>query len=168
MRLVLLSHVANDRDGGASRIYHLLTGALRSRDHHVELQHLEDVPGLPEHRQLRKLAQRVVMPQLLSRHAGSLHPSTYDVVMASSGMAHPLLRRLSANAAGPVLVGHIHGLSVYDHIRLVEGERGHGRASSVNNRAIIGPCQERWDHAGMRTTDVTVVQSPRTREEATL
>jgi glycosyltransferase involved in cell wall biosynthesis len=161
MRILLLSHVANDRDGGASRIYHLLTDGLRSRDHHVELQHLEDVAGLPRHRQLRKLAQRVVMPQLLSRHAGSLQPSTYDVVMASSGMAHPLFRRLSADPARPVLVNHLHGLAVYDHMaRLVEDELGHGRASSVN-RAITGPFQKRWDDAGIRTADVTVVQNLR-------
>jgi glycosyltransferase involved in cell wall biosynthesis len=161
MRILLLSHVANDRDGGASRIYHLLTDALRSRGHQVELQHLEDVAGLPEHPQLRKLAQRVVMPQLLSRHAGSLQPTTYDVVMASSGMAHPLFRRLSADPARPLLVNHVHGLAVYDHVaRLVEDALGHGRASAVN-RAITGPFQKRWDDAGIRTADVTVVQNLR-------
>jgi glycosyltransferase involved in cell wall biosynthesis len=161
MRILLLSHVANDRDGGASRIYHLLSDALRSRDHEVELQHLEDVAGLPERPQLRKLAQRVVMPQLLSRHAGSLHPSTYDVVMASSGMAHPLFRQLSANPARPMLVNHVHGLTIYDHLaRLVEDELGHGRASLVN-RKVTGPFQKRWDDAGIRTADVTVVQNLR-------
>jgi glycosyltransferase involved in cell wall biosynthesis len=160
MRILMLSHVANDRDGGASRIYHLLTDAFRSRDHHVELQHLEDV-ALPEHPHLRRSAQRVLMPQLLSRHAASLRPSTYDVVMTSSGMAHPLFRRLGANASRPLLVNHIHGLTIYDHLaRLVEDELGHGRPSLVN-RTVTGPFQKRWDEAGIRTADVTVVQNLR-------
>jgi glycosyltransferase involved in cell wall biosynthesis len=160
MRILMLSHVANDRDGGASRIYHLLTDAFRSRGHQVELQHLEDV-GLPEQPHLRRSAQRVLMPQLLSRHAVSLQPSTYDVVMASSGMAHPLFRRLGANASRPLLVNHVHGLTVYDHIaRLVEDALGHGRPSLVN-RTVTGPFQKRWDDAGIQTADVTVVQNLR-------
>ena len=160
LRVLLLSHVPDNRDGGASRVYHLLADELRARGHQVTLHHLEDV-GLPRQPAARRLAQRLAMPQLLSRWAGSLPLTTYDVVMASSGTAYPLFRRLRERAERPLLVNHVHGLSSYDHAAAVwEHQVGHRRAG-LARRLVTGPIQVRWDDGGIAAADLTLVQNLR-------
>ncbi|WP_380166002.1 glycosyltransferase family 4 protein [Jannaschia sp. R86511] len=160
MKVLLLSHVPDDPDGGASRVYHLLADGLRGRGHQVTLTHQEDI-GLPRDRRLGLLARRTVLPRLLSRAAAAWDPAGHDVVMASSGTAHPLFRRLRSEPRRPLLVNHVHGLTVHDHVAaLVEAELGHHRSGPAN-RLLTGPFQVRWDLAGARSADVTVVQNLR-------
>ncbi len=164
LRVLLLSHVPDDPDGGASRVYHLLAAGLRERGHEVRLTHLEDV-GLPRDPRVRLLARRTALPQLLSRAAAAWDPASYDVVMASSGTAYPLFRQLRRGGEGaghrPLLVNHVHGLVVHDHLAgLVEAQLGHHRAGPAN-RLVTGPFQVRWDRAGVAAADVTVVQNLR-------
>lgn len=160
MKVLLLSHVPDDQDGGASRIYHLLADGLRERGHRVTLKHQGDI-GLPSDPRLGLLARRTVLPRLLSRAAAAWDPAGHDVVMASSGTAYPLFRRLRSMPGRPLLVNHVHGLTVHDHVAaLVEAQLGHHR-SGVANRLVTGPSQVRWDLAGARAADVTVVQNMR-------
>jgi glycosyltransferase involved in cell wall biosynthesis len=161
MKVVLLSHSPDDADGGASRIYHLLTDGLRARGHRVHTLHYEDLN--PPSNPLRRLAvQRFALPWLLSRAGKRLDLSTTDVVMSSSGMAGPLFRRLrEGGGRRPLLVNHLHGLAGADHAaNLLEAALGH-RPVSLQYRLVTGPLPARWDAVGVREADVTVVQNLR-------
>jgi len=161
VKVVLLSHSPSDPDGGASRIYHLLTDGLRARGHTVRTLHLDDLH--PPSRPVARLAvQRLAMPWLLSRAGGGVDLTGIDVVMSSSGMAAPLFRRLRrAGGSRPLLVNHVHGLAVADHVaNLSEAIWGHWPVS-MPYRLVTGPFAVRWDAAGVREADVTVVQNLR-------
>jgi glycosyltransferase involved in cell wall biosynthesis len=159
LRILFLSHSPNNPNGGASRIYHMLSDELRSRSHEVDLFHMEDF-GLPANKTCALVARRLALPHYLSRFGGSKKVETYDVVMASSGMAAPLFRRPSRGKRAK-FVNHIHGLAVYDHIaNLNESELGHCRTSAAY-RLITGPFQHRWDIAGIDAADLTIVQNNR-------
>ena len=160
MNLLFLSHTSNNPNLGATRIYYLLTDGLRARGHTVDLRHYEDFHP-PRSRWAQRLVQRTVLPQWISHHAGRFDFAKYDLVMASSGMAYPLFRRLRARARRPVLVNHMHGLSEYVHLAsLCESELGYYRMSLLAH-VITGPFQRRWDHAGADAADLTVVQNLR-------
>jgi len=160
MRILLQSHVADDPDAGASRVYHLLAEEMAARGHDVTLRHLDDV-GLPSGRRSSLLVRRVALPYAVSRCAAAADPMSHDIVMASSGTAHPLFRRLRRLPGRPVLVNHLHGLHCHDHLAgLNEHRLGHVRAG-VANRLVTGPAQTRWDAAGITTADATVVQNLR-------
>lgn len=160
MKILFLSHSPNDPNGGASRVYHMLTDALRRRGHTVDLFHYEDF-NPPRGKVPERLTQRFALPQLISRRASALALSTYDVIMSSSGMASPLFARLRTQSDRPALVNHLHGLAVFDHIaNVTEAELGHLRLSWTY-RNVTGPMQVRWDTAGVYTADLTVVQNLR-------
>ncbi|GAB4082295.1 glycosyltransferase family 4 protein [Modestobacter muralis] len=161
MRILLLSHSPNDPDGGASRIYHVLSAGLRARGHDVEVRHQEDY-GLPAGRLPRLLVERVALPQWISRSARSALPEEHDVVMASGGTTYPLFRRLrTAGGRRPLLVSHAHGMSVYDRIaNLGEARLGHFPASAAY-RAASAPFSDWWEYRGVAAADVTVVQNLR-------
>lgn len=162
MRLLLLSHVPNDPDAGASRAYHMLADGLRGRGHSVTMRHLEDV-RTPEYARLNLLARRTVMPQLVSRSASRLDLRDFDVVMSSSGMGYPLFRRLQTvpREGRPALINHVHGLTFYDHAASLFDHYTGQRRAALLNRLITGPMQARWDERGIATADVTVVQNLR-------
>jgi glycosyltransferase involved in cell wall biosynthesis len=160
MKILLQSHVLDDPDAGASRVYHLLADEMRSRGHLVTLRHLDDVQ-LPSDPRLSLLLRRVALPHLVSRCAGAADPMAHDVVMASSGMAYPLFRRLRGVTGRPALVNHLHGLHRHDHVAgMSEHHLGHVRAGMAN-RLVTGPVQSRWDLAGVASADATVVQNLR-------
>jgi glycosyltransferase involved in cell wall biosynthesis len=101
------------------------------------------------------------MPQWISRHLAKTDFSKFDVIMTSSGMAYPLFKRLYLLKDRPVLVNHIHGLSVYDHIaNLSESELGYCKTSWLY-RLVTGPFQKKWDSEGIRWSDLTITQNMR-------
>ena len=65
MKILLLSHVANNPHGGASRIYHMLSEALKDRGHEVELYHAEDA-GISGGGLANLLKVRLILPRLIS------------------------------------------------------------------------------------------------------
>jgi glycosyltransferase involved in cell wall biosynthesis len=164
LSLLLLSHVPDDPNGGASRVYHLLAASLRDRGHQVDLHHV-DTMGLPRNPRLNLLAKRLALPHYVSRHGMAMAPYSHDIVMASSGMAAPLFQILKGRSRRPLLVNHIHGLTVYDHMAALDESRlGHGQAT-IPNRAVTGPFQIRWDKAGVDSADLTIVQNTRDLSE---
>lgn len=160
LRLLLLSHSPDDENAGASRIYHMLAAGLCERGHEVDLFHLEAM-GLPREPHLARLAQRTLMPRYLSRFGARQIGRGYDAVMASSGMAAPLFARLRRARARPLLVNHLHGLAIHDHVAAMsEAMLGHGRASRAA-RLVTGPLQAQWDARGVSAADLTIVQNRR-------
>lgn len=161
MKILFLSHSPDDENGGASRIYHMLTAELRARGHLVDLFHMESM-GLPKRRRARLAAQRLAMPTYLSRFgARQVEAGQYDVVMSSSGMAAPLFERLRRRPDRPLLVSHFHGLTIYDHVAAVTQDiLGYSPLRQLYKR-LTGPIQCRWDERGIRSGDLTVVQNMR-------
>lgn len=158
--MLLLSHAPNDENAGASRIYHMLTTGLRARGHRVDLFHLDDM-GLPRSPRLARAIQRTMMPTVLSQFGRRYASRGYDVIMASSGMAAPLFERLRRTRSTTLLVNHLHGLAIYDHLAAIgEGMLGHGR-TTLAARLLTGPLQARWDDRGVRAADLTIVQNRR-------
>jgi glycosyltransferase involved in cell wall biosynthesis len=173
LHILMLSHAADDPNGGASRIYHMLASALRDRGHTVDLHHLDDF-GLPRGTIAAKIACRFALPHYVSRFGAGRDPGRYDVVMSSSGMAAPLFKKLAARKERPLLVNHLHGLAIYDHIaNTTENMLGH-YPTRLAYRLVTGPFQAHWDLAGIRFADLNIVQNlrdlswvrPRTREGA--
>ncbi len=163
LRLLFLSHSRNDPNAGASRLYHLLSRELRARGHGVDLFHQDDF-GMPAGKAMRLLTERLLMPSKVSRFGLKRDLSGYDAVMSSSGMAAPLFRRLRGRPVRPALIGHLHGLAVYDHLAAIhERELGHYR-NSWANRLISGPIQVRWDENGVEYADMTITQNARDRD----
>jgi glycosyltransferase involved in cell wall biosynthesis len=161
LQILFLSHSPDDENGGASRIYHMLAAALRERGHKVDLFHMESM-GLPTGRRARLAVQRLAMPQYLSRFgAKQVAAKRYDIVMSSSGMAAPLFARLRKRADRPLLVSHLHGLTIYDHLAAVTQDLlGYSSAGRLY-KTLSGPIQCRWDQRGIDTGDVTIVQNLR-------
>ncbi|MGA2206648.1 MAG: glycosyltransferase family 4 protein [Terracidiphilus sp.] len=161
MRLLLVSHSANDPNGGASRVYHFLADGLRKRGHEVQCLHLDDIaiPGA-----IQKLATRCLLPSFVSRTAARVIRQSsipFDVLFSSNGMLSPLYKRLKSEPKRPLLVNHIHGLNYFDHqATMSEVERGHGRVSATY-RYCTGPLPVRWDVEGARHSDLSIVQNKR-------
>jgi glycosyltransferase involved in cell wall biosynthesis len=158
MRILLVSHAANNPDGGSSRVYHLLTNGLRERGHTVRCLHLGDFQ-MPLGLELP--ARRLLLPQIASKAASAFLGEDCDVIMGSSGMLYPLFRRLQGKAHHPLLVHHLHGLSLFDHIAiLTETLRGH-MSTSLIYKGITGRLPIFWDEQGARYCDVIIVQNGR-------
>ena len=159
MKILLLSHVANNPHGGASRIYHMLSEALRARGHEVELYHAEDA-GIAKGGIADLLKVRLILPQLISSVGERAGPAKFDVVMASSGMAAPLFAKLRKSAdRPPLLVHHLHGLAVYDDLSNRSEEWIGNWSTSTMYRLVTGRMQKRWDWQGIETADLTIVQN---------
>jgi glycosyltransferase involved in cell wall biosynthesis len=78
-------------------------------------------------------------------------------------MAYPLFHhwRGLAGDKRPVLVNHIHGLSIYDHAaNMGEALLGHFPVSAAY-RAVTGRFAVRWDSRGVEVADATNVQNNR-------
>ena len=160
MNILFILHNPNNPFSGAVRVYQALADILRDRGHTVNLRYLEDC-GLPAAAAPNLLAQRLMLPTLVSRAASRLDLGGVDVIMSSSGMAAPLFRRLRGQARRPVLINHLHGLVLYDHVaNLMESQLGHLKVS-LGYRLATGPFQVRWDAAGIASADHTVVQNMR-------
>ena len=160
MNILFLIHNPNNPNLGATRVYHILAQGLVKRGHRVDMLHLNDLLAL-RGRRVTLLAERFLLPYLISRGASKLDLSNYDIIMASSGMAAPLFNRLGRRTRRPVLVNHLHGLCLYDHAaNLSEAQLRHWRVTWPY-RLVTGPFPVRWDARGIETADVTVVQNLR-------
>jgi glycosyltransferase involved in cell wall biosynthesis len=167
IRALFLSHVPNNPNGGASRVYHVLTDELRARGHDVTLLHLEDF-GMPKNPKLEVLMRRIALPHYVSRGAKKrVGPEGFDVIMASSGTAWPLFKSLYRHGPrSPLLVHHLHGLAYYDHMaNLAEAKLGHFEVS-VPYRLVTGPFQVRWDNGAFAYSDLVIVQNKRDLADA--
>ena len=160
MKILFLVHNRNNPNAGAARIYHMLTETLVARGHGVDAMYMEDF-GLPMSGVGNTVAQRFLMPWLVSRGGARRGAAGYDVVMASNGMAFPLFRRLRRAARRPVLVNHVHGFGIYDHVsNMSESVLGRWKVS-VPYRLVTAPGTMWWDAAGVASGDVSVVQNLR-------
>ena len=158
MRLLLFSHSWNDPNAGASRVYNQLSEGLRNRGHEVQCLHRDDVSI---HRLIEPVASRLWLPTCMSRRASRESLPTFDVIMASNGMLHPLFHRLKREKTTALLVNHVHGLSYFDYQATVTERLRGNRSSSSVHRWITGPLQARRDILGSRFADLTVVQNDR-------
>lgn len=167
MRIALYHHTPSNPDSGASRVYHILGEGLGGAGHDVRVRHLDDM-GLPRSATGQLLLTRFALPRLVSSYAWRDRRETDDLVMSSSGMCAPFFKRLKAQGGRrPLLVGHIHGLTAYDHAaNMSESHVGHWRTSAAY-RLVTGPTQMRWDRASVSESDVTVVQNKRDLGEIT-
>lgn len=159
MKILMLSHVANNPNGGASRIYHMLSDAFRARGHSVELYHAEDA-GVMGRGVTDLLKIRLALPRLISAMGEKKNPADFDVIMSSSGMAAPLFVRLrKSGGRRPLLVNHLHGLAVYDDLANRAEDWIGNWSTSTMYRLITGRMQRRWDWQGIATSDITIVQN---------
>jgi glycosyltransferase involved in cell wall biosynthesis len=158
MKILAISHVPNDENAGASRIYHLLGRGLRQRGHEVKVLHYEDL-RIPA--RLDYICRRAALPEFISWRFYREAASGYDVVFASNGVAHRIFRKLRRQARRPLLVNHVHGSAYLDYeATLIERSRGHHRASSAF-MAFKGHYAASWDLRGAQEADIVVTQSIR-------
>jgi glycosyltransferase involved in cell wall biosynthesis len=106
-------------------------------------------------------AKRLLLPQVASKTASAFLGEDFDVIMGSNGMLYPLFRRLQGKAQHPLLVHHIFGLSLFDHMAiLTETLRGH-MSTSLIYKSITGRLPIFWDEQGARFCDITIVLNGR-------
>ncbi len=126
----------------------------------MDCLHLEDM-NLPRQKLLKTVATRLLLPGLIKRRAEREDLASYDVIMASNGMAWSLYRELKQQAKRPLLVTHFHGLTIYDRIAsITEAELEHQRVSLMF-RYVWGSAPHKWDMAGIAQSDLCVVQNVR-------
>jgi glycosyltransferase involved in cell wall biosynthesis len=160
MNILFLSHSPNNPNGGASRLYHFLTDGFRARGHSVTTLHFEDF-NPPRSKFPRTIVQRLAMPQWISHKAARLDLPSFDVVMASGGMAYPLFRRLRDVKKRPVYINHSHGSSLYDFVSNMSEDRLGHASVSFPYKIMTGPIQMRWFVQGWLWSDFNVVQNMR-------
>jgi glycosyltransferase involved in cell wall biosynthesis len=160
MKILLLSHAPNNRDSGASRIYHTLEEGLTARGHAVKTYHYEDY-SLPRSRHARRVIERLLLPQFIASRSRQEASRDYDIVMASA-MGYPLFRRLAGQyPRRPVTVNHLHGLSLFDHqANLTEHLAGRLKLS-LAYRTVTGPMVIAWEARASSYADLTIVQNDR-------
>lgn len=158
--VLLLSHSPDNPNGGASRVFHLLRQGLESEGHSVTLRHLDDM-HVPRNRIGALIATRMFMPRIMSDSGLAENAAEYDVIVSPSGIGHRLYSTLEGAPKAPLRVNLVHGLAKYDHAAsMSESHLGHWPVS-LPYRLVTGPSQVRWDAAGMRSADHTVVQNLR-------
>jgi glycosyltransferase involved in cell wall biosynthesis len=158
MKILAISHVPNDENAGASRIYHLLARGLRERGHTVKILHHEDlkISGLSGY-----IGQRIALPELINWRFFREAASGYDVIFASNGVAYRIFHKLRRQAKCPWLVHHLHGSSYLDfEATMTEQSRGH-ISYSRTFMAFKSHYATSWDLKGAQEADVVVTQSLR-------
>lgn len=158
MRLLLVSHSWNNPNAGASRVYHQLSEGLRGSGHEVQCLHRDDL-SIP--RLIAPVASRLWMPKYMSHRASHESLRTFDVIMSSNGMLHPLFRRLKRAGTSALLVNHVHGLNFFDYQATVTERLRGNMSSSYLHRWVTGPLQSRREILGSRFADLTIVQNDR-------
>jgi glycosyltransferase involved in cell wall biosynthesis len=158
MKILAISHMPNDENAGASRIYHLLANGLRDRGHTVKLLHYEDLK-IPA--PLRYVGKRMALPELIDWRFFREASAGYDVVFASNGVAYRIFRKLRRQSKRPWLVHHLHGSSHLDfEATMMEQARGHLNHSRTF-MAFKAHYASSWDLKGAQEADVVVTQSLR-------
>ena len=163
MKILLLSHVPNDINAGASRVYHELHEGLSAKGHSVQTWHKEDFRPWRS-RAAQQVVDRVLLPEFMAWRVRAEAQSGYDVVMASSGTGYALFRSMRSHKTRPLLVNHSHELWAFDHqARIDEHLTGRARLPLLYRTAaaIIGPIKGIWDARASRYADLTIVQNDR-------
>lgn len=158
MKILLVSHSWKDPNAGASRVYHQLTERLRDHGHEVICLHRDDV-SMPW--PVAPVASRLWLPASISRRASREPLRSFDVIMASNGMLHPLFHSLRRKDTITLLVNHIHGLSYFDYQATVTERLRGNISSSYLHRWVTGALPARQDLLGSRFADLTIVQNDR-------
>jgi glycosyltransferase involved in cell wall biosynthesis len=161
MKILVISHVPNDENAGASRIYHLLAQGLRQRGHTVKVLHYEDlkIPG-----PLSYLVKRLLLPEFICWRFYREATQGYDVVFASNGAANRIFSKLRRLKTRPLLVNHLHGASHFDfEATFTEKSRGHVKFSLLF-LAFKAHYATLWDLKGVQSCDVVVTQSTRDQD----
>jgi len=161
MKILLISHAKDDKNAGASRVYHLLADALRERGHAVTLYHYDDL-RIP--RLLSYVVKRVALPEFISWRFYREATRDYDVIFCSNGMAHPIFRKLREKSPRPYLIHHLHGLSYFDYLAVVtERMRGHVDLGFLFLK-LKGHFPVKWDAEGARHADIIIAQNIRDQD----
>ena len=158
LKILAISHMPNDENAGASRIYHLLARGLRERGHTVKMLHYDDLKiAAPFH----YLVKRIALPETIAWRFSREAASGYDIVFASNGVAHRIFHKLRTQSPRPRLVNHLHGASYLDfEATLIERSRGH-IALSHAFMAFKSHYAASWDVRGAQEADVVITQSTR-------
>lgn len=162
MKILLISHAKNDENAGASRLYHMLSGALQKKGHEVKVYHYED---LKVPKALNYLAQRVLLPHFVDKACYEESTKGYDVVFCSNGMAWSVFKKLrESGGKRPFLIHQIHGLTYFDHLAVItEKLRGHVKLSPFM-MAVKGRFPISWDAKGAKYADVIAAQNWRDQD----
>jgi glycosyltransferase involved in cell wall biosynthesis len=156
MKILAISHAPNDENAGASRIYHLLAGALREKGHTVNVLHYDDLK-MPRGA-LGYFIKRMALPAFIGWRFYPEALKGYDVIFSSNGMAYPIYRKLQKLPARPRLINHVHGAAYLDYeATFTEWLRGH-TAYSLPFVAFKGRFADKWELRGARYSDVVVTQ----------
>jgi glycosyltransferase involved in cell wall biosynthesis len=161
-RILVVSHAADNRDAGSSRVVHLIKEGLSSDSVRVDIRHNEMPPGTLT----TKLYTRFALPKIISALAEN--PQNYDVIVGFNGTLYPLFRKLKRRTPRPILIEYVHGLSTFDRMAMYrEAELGL-KAFSWHYRFITGPLTERlpaeWELRAAQVADAVIVQNSRDRE----
>ena len=162
MKILLISHARNDENAGASRLYHMLSAALRKKGHEVNVFHYEDL-RVPKF--LNYFALRLALPEFVYWRLFGEATQGYDVVFCSNGMAWRIFKKLRERTGPrPFLIHQIHGLTYFDHLAVItERLRGHVKLSpwlmAIKGRFPIG-----WDAKGAKYADAIAAQNWRDQD----
>ena len=162
MKILLISHARNDENAGASRLYHMLSAALRKKGHDVTVYHYEDL-RVPK--ALNYLALRMLLPEFVYRACYEESTKGYDVIFCSNGMAWRIFRKLRERGGDrPFLIHQIHGLTYFDHLAVItERLRGHVKLSPWF-MAFKGRFPIEWDAKGAKYADAIAAQNLRDQD----
>jgi glycosyltransferase involved in cell wall biosynthesis len=162
VKILLISHAKNDENAGASRLYHMLSAALRKKGHEVKVYHYEDLK-VPKF--LNYLALRMLLPEFIYRACYEESTRGYDVVFCSNGMAWRIFKKLrEGTGPRPFLIHQIHGLTYFDHLAVItERLRGHVKLSPFM-MAIKGRFPISWDAKGAKYADAIAAQNWRDQD----
>jgi glycosyltransferase involved in cell wall biosynthesis len=160
MNLLFLSYSRKNRNAGASRIYHMLDEGFRERGHSVVVRHFEDF------RQLRpagiqRLVDRLLLPDFIEWRSGRERPAEFDVVMSSSGLGCRLFSKLQLRSNRPLLVSHIFGLAIYDHLARIDEELLGRLRLSKGYKWLSAPAAIGWEKKAARCADLSIVLNDR-------
>lgn len=161
-KILAVSHAADNRDAGSSRVVHLIKEGLSSDTIRVDIKHNEMTEGTWK----TKIYTRVALPTIISAIAEN--PQAYDVIFGFNGTLYPLFRKLRRRRPRPILIEYVHGLSTFDQIaNYREAELGFN-AFSWHYRFITGPLTGRlpakWELRAAQIADAVIVQNSRDRE----
>ena len=162
MKILLISHAKNDENAGASRLYHMLSAALRKKGHEVNVYHYEDL-RVPKF--LNYFALRLALPEFVYWRLHAEATKGYDVVFCSNGMAWRIFKKLRESIGPrPFLIHQIHGLTYFDHLAVItERLRGHVKLSPLF-MAIKGRFPIGWDAKGAKYADAIAAQNWRDQD----
>jgi glycosyltransferase involved in cell wall biosynthesis len=138
----------------------MLESGLTDRGHEVVLLHYEDVKPFKT-RWLQKIVDRTLLPNFIAIRSRQHWRSGFDVIMVPSGMGFSIFRKLKHQAARPLLVNHIFGLSFFDHMAILSEYFAGRQKLSLLYRFFSARMTIRWEAKAAEEADVTIVMNDR-------